>query len=999
MTSAGQNKQVVFSPFRLDGAAQRLYRGEEAIALRPKAFAVLQYLSARPGLLVTKDELLDAVWPETSVTDTVLKVCIREIREALGDDPSAPRFIETAHRRGYRFVAKLEQMSQAHGSTTSPADPPLIRAQAQFERFPVREIVGRDDEITQLQRWFNKTIRGERQIIFVTGEPGIGKTTVVEAFLARLAADPASLLGRGQCLEQYGAAEAYLPMLEALSRLCRGPRRDHIYALLVRHAPTWLAQMPWLISAQDREILQQEMLGATRERMLREMSEAVEQLTADEPLVLFLEDLHWSDYSTLDLISYLARRREAARLMIIGTYRPGELRSAHHPLRAVKQELQLHRQCEELPLRFLKERSVIEYLAARFPGHHLPQDLARLLHQRTDGNPLFLVNIVDYFLARELIAERDGDWHLTEALEQIQVGMPDNIRQMIEKQIESLGQDERRTLETASLAGVDFSTAVVAAALDADTLAVEETCENLARHHQFLRAVADSTSSADEVSTRYCFIHALYQNALYDRVPLARRAHLHKRIGEQMEIDFGGRAPEIAAELAMHFEKAREYHRAVPYLQQAAVNASRRFANRETLELSRRGLELLRKLPEDGERIQQELLLQISFALALAATRGYGAAEVEAAYRHARECCQRLGNTLQLFPVLWGLWRFYLIRSDLRAAAEMGHHLLELAQRSNDPAFAVEAHWATGVTTENQGDFDAARRHFEQALLLCQPGDEKTHLLPYGHDPRVVNRCFNAWALWSLGYPDQAVSSIREALRLGEDLHHPETLCYALFFTAWVNQLRRESQKTLAFAEEAVELASQNGLAQWEAFSTSLRGWALAEQDRVGEGIDQMRRALDSYRAIGSEISRPHFLGLLAEALLKNGEVEEATTAVAEALAAAASTGLHYYDAELYRLKGELLAGQSSGREGAAESEVSFNRAIEIARQQQAKSFELRASISLARLWKEKGKVEEAHCLLAEIYGWFTEGADEPDMKDAKMLLHTLSANSPDECE
>jgi predicted ATPase len=444
----------------------------------------------------------------------------------------------------------------------------------------------------------------------------------------------------------------------------------------------------------------------------------------------------------------------------------------------------------------------------------------------------------------------------------------------------------------------------------------------------------------------------------------------------------------MAAELAMHFEKARDYPRAVHYLQKAAENASRRFANQETLELSRRGLELLKLLPDRPERSQQELMLQISFAFALAATQGYGATEVEEAYSLARALCQRLGDNLQLFPVLWGLWRFYLIRSDLKTAGELAHHLLELAQRGQDPALSVEAHLAAGTTFDNRGEFDSARRHFEEGISLYRPQQQHAHLLQYGHDPRAVLRCFNAWAIWSLGYPDLARETAHQAVALAEDLRHPETLCYSLFFAAWVHGLRRESQETLKFADQAIALASQNGIAQWLAFSSSLRGWAVAERGQVGDGLQQMRQALDIYRAIGSEISRPHFLGLLAEALLNHGDIDGALASLTEALAAVDSTGQRYYEAELYRLKGRLLQKQHSP---SAESEAYYHRAIEIARQQRAKSFELRAAISLSQLWRDQGKFEDARSQLKAIYDWFTEGFDAPDLQDAKVLLDELA--------
>ncbi|MEW6212219.1 MAG: hypothetical protein AB1631_28075, partial [Acidobacteriota bacterium] len=402
----------------------------------------------------------------------------------------------------------------------------------------------------------------------------------------------------------------------------------------------------------------------------------------------------------------------------------------------------------------------------------------------------------------------------------------------------------------------------------------------------------------------------------------------------------------------------------------------------------RRGLELLIRLPDAPERAQQELLLQTSLAVGLSATEGYGATEVEKAYRRARELCQQSGSNLQLSPVLWGLWRFYLIRSDLKVARELSQHLLELAESGQDAALMVEAHLAAGGTFDNTGDFALAREHFERGISLYDPEQQQIYLSLYGHDPSVVHRCFNAWALWSLGYPGHALEAASKAVSLAEELRHPETQCFALFFAAWTHQLRRESEKTLKHAEAAIELANKNGIAQWIAFSSSLHGWALAEQGCVSEGIEQMRQTLALYRAIGSEISRPHFLGLLAEALMKNSEIDEALHALTEALAVADSTGQRYYQSELYRLKGELLLSQAAN---ADQAEECFHQAIELARRQKARSFELRATMSVGRLWQNNNGREEARRMLAELLGSFTEGFDTPDLKEAKSLLDELS--------
>jgi len=327
----------------------------------------------------------------------------------------------------------------------------------------------------------------------------------------------------------------------------------------------------------------------------------------------------------------------------------------------------------------------------------------------------------------------------------------------------------------------------------------------------------------------------------------------------------------------------------------------------------------------------------------LSATQGYGASEVKQAYTRARELCREFGDHLQLAPVLWGLWRFYLIRSELDVAYELAQHFLQLAQNKQDDALLVGANLALGTTCDNRGEFESAREHFEQGLSLYDPQQQKTYLLLYGSDPAVTLRSFNAWALWSLGHPDLALNTAREAVALAAKLRHPETVCFATFFNAWVHQLRREPEETLKYAGETIELANKNGMAQWSAFGSSLYGWAMAEQGQIIEGIQQMRQTLDTYSAIGSEISRPHFLGLLAEALMKNGQIDEALRVLSDALGLVNETGQRYYESELHRLRGELLMRSDNS----SDAKEAFRRSIEVAQKQRAKSFELRAVNSL----------------------------------------------------
>ncbi|MBI3799183.1 MAG: AAA family ATPase [Deltaproteobacteria bacterium] len=529
--------------------------------------------------------------------------------------------------------------------------------------------MGRGAELAQLHRWLEKALGGERQVVFVTGEPGIGKTTLVEAFLVGIrdwglgvgplssqtlssksqvasrltqhsglnTQDRSSLapnpqhptpslwLGHGQCIEHFGAGEAYLPVLEALGQLCRQPGHERFIELLTRYAPTWLVQLPWLLTRAEQESLQRQVMGAPRERMLREMAELVQALTTEAPLVLVVEDLQWSDYSTLDLLAFLARRRETARLLFVGTYRPVDVILRDHPLKGVKQEMVMHGRCAELPLELLTEKVVAEYLSVRFGEAAVRelslQELARRIHQRTDGNPLFMVNLVDYLVAQGVIVREGGSdrtpvpvepGRLKEKVEALTLGVPTNVRQMIAVQLEELTPEERRVLEAASVVGVEFAAPTVAAALQEGTVRVAEWCEGLTRRGQFLRPTGVSEWPDGTVTASYGFLHALYQETLYEQVTATRLVEFHRRIGVRQETAYGDRVGEIAAALAVHFEEGREYGRAVQHLQRAAENALQRSAHREAINHLTKALDLLKVLPDTPERDRQELTLQIA---------------------------------------------------------------------------------------------------------------------------------------------------------------------------------------------------------------------------------------------------------------------------------------------------------------------------------------------------------------------------------------------------
>ena len=974
-------KSFTFGTFRLDGENECLWRGDEEIPLTPKDFAVLLYLVENPGRLISKDELVNAIWPETFVGDGILKVSIRKIRKAVGDDPSAPKFIETLHRRGYRFIGNVSEVRPTVRPRRLTAYEPIEETKCSASTI----VVGRERELAKLDGWLQRALRGEREVVFVVGEAGIGKTTLVETFLNRATVNHGLSVARGQCLEQYGECEPYMPMLEAFSRLCSEPGREYCLAVLARHAPTWLLQMPWLISDDEHESLRRKAQGATRARMLREMTEAITAITAEEPLVLVLEDMHWSDYSTLDLISSLARRHERARLLIIATYRPVDVILKNHPLKAIRQELDVHQQCEELPLDFLTEASVAEYLAVRFPTSQLC-DLAHLIHQRTDGNPLFMTNVMDYLLARSLVVQQGGEWQISaKAFEEVSVAVPESVRRMIEKHLDHLSAEEQSVLSTASAIGMDFSVAAIAAALKVAVIQVDDCCDALVRRSQFLHRLGIKEYPDGTITTRYCFTHNLYQTALYERLPSTRRVQLHQLIGEYEELAHGERAGEIAAELASHFERGSDSKRAVHYLLRAARNAVARFAHREAVALLTKSLGILKASPDDIDCARHELEIQTALGTALISTNGPAAPEVEQAYTRARELCEMVGDTRQLFMILRGLWAFHnLLHAP--TATRLGEELLRVAQLLNEPALQVNAHGALGWNLTFRGEFANARTHLNKAIVPYDSEQHHARSVIYGMDPEIMSRCHSAVTLWCLGYPDQALMSCREAIDLTPQPCHPFTRAGSFIYTAAVHQLRGESEQTSELAEKAVALSTEHGLPFWKAAGTILLGTTISH---AGKAVEVIQEGLADYQTTGALLMQPWCFALLAEAQRREGHFEDGLRALADAMAVADRSGEYFYQAELYRLRGELLLALDETK--IAEAERCFHQSLEVARRQQAKSFELRTTISLARLNKVQGRKREAVDRLRTMYSWLTEGLETADLREARSLMDSLT--------
>jgi predicted ATPase len=715
---------------------------------------------------------------------------------------------------------------------------------------------------------------------------------------------------------------------------------------------------------------------------MRELAEVLEALTVMQPLVLVLEDLHWSDASTVDVLSMLAQRREAARLLVLGTYRPVELILRSHPLRQAVSELQLHGQCAELALRYLPPQAVAAYVAQRFPGH-VSQAIAPVMYERTAGHPLFMVHLAEYLAQQVELDSGAGEQIETRTVAMVDT-VPPGVQQLIELQLGRLRGDEQRVLEMASMAGAEFTVASVAAGVQMPLEHIEAVCADLLQRGPFLEVCGLALWPDGTLSGQYRFRHVLYQQVLYRRLSDVQRVQGHRRVGVRLEAGYGARANEIAAELAVHFGRGRDPERAVGYHAQASQQALARFAYPEAIRHLSTGLELLETLPDTPVRMQHELTLRLALGMPLLVSKGVTAPEVEQTYTRAAALAQQLGDASQQYRALSGLHRIMMSRPDFQQASELAQQCLSLARGLCDPGMLLSAHHMLGVTLFNCGELLHARATLVDGLRQYQPPPT---LAANYRDPRIDCRNYLAWALWLLGYADQALQQHAEAMALAQTQSSSHDLIFTMVHAAVQHHLRREAAATRAWAEQVLALATEQAYTSWMEYGLMYHGWALTVEGHGDSGLATLRQGLSDWQRRGTPFRQPYFLALLADACAQAGQTAAGLQAVVDALEIVNTTGERFYEAELYRLKGELLT-QTGARN---EAEACLHQALAVARRQQARSWELRAAISLSRLWQQQGKQDAARELLTAIYGWFTEGFETMDVQEAQALLAELS--------
>jgi TOMM system kinase/cyclase fusion protein len=839
-------------------------------------------------------------------------------------------------------------------------------------------LVGRESEVTLLQERWSHAKAGHGQVVLLSGEAGIGKSRLVQVLKDHVASESHT---RWECRSSpYYQNTALYPIIDLLQRTLRWQqdetpeeklatldRQLRQYQLPVEEAVPLFAPLFSLQVPDDRYPPLNVSPQRQRQKTLESLVAMLLALAEREPVLFILEDLHWTDPTTLEFLSLLVEHVPAIALYTVLTCRPHFQPAWHH--RSYVTAITVNRLSRQHIAR------VAEHVAG---DKHLPEAVRQQIVEKTDGVPLFVEEMTKAVLESGVLKEITGRYELTGALSALSI--PATLHDSLMARLDRL-VTAKAVAQYGAVIGRQFSYALLHAVAHLDEATLRRELGRLVEAELIYQRGLPPGAT-------YTFKHALIQDTAYESLLRSTRQGYHRRIAEVLQEQFPALVATQPELLARHYTEAGLHAEAIGYWQQAGAQAIQRSAHTEAVSHLRNGLALLDMLPDASARLQHELLLLTALGPPLMAIQGYGAPEVGEVYTRAHQLCQQVGETPQLFLVLRGLWQFYILRTELRTARELGAQLLNLARSGQDTALLLEAHRALGEPLFWLGEFPAARVHFEQEMAHYDPQQHRAHTVLHGLDPGVAYLSFAAWTLWCLGYPDQALQRIQAALTLTHTLSHPPSRAFSLIFAAYLHQHRREAQVTQERAEVLITLATEQGFAFWVVQGTIMRGWALATRGQGEEGIAQMRQGLTAWHASGHELERPYFLAMLAGASGNVGHAEAGLALLREALTLMAHTEERWDEAELYRLKGELLLQQATENQG--EAEACFRQAISIAQSQSAKAWELRAATSLARLWQQQGKRQAAHDLLAPVYHWFTEGFDTADLKDAKALLHKL---------
>jgi DNA-binding winged helix-turn-helix (wHTH) protein/tetratricopeptide (TPR) repeat protein len=952
-----------FDEFELDEENALLTKGGRPIALPPKAFAVLCALARQPGKLTKKEDLLDAVWGHRHVSESVLKTTISQVRTALSDPAAKPRYIETASRRGYRFIGViLGAPVPVRAAMPVPAHVPVEMKPAPSESRPT--MIGRTAPLAKLHTAWRNVVNGNRSVFWIAGDAGVGKTTLVEQFLSEL---PGVIVIRGQCVEQYGAGEPYLPVLEALSALCRS--QPEVADLMRAFAPTWLVQLPWLMSDAERTTLYRELSGANQERKVREISELMGRFTAQHPVLLLTEDLHWSDTATLRLLDHFARRTAPARILWLGTYRLMQVVTESHPLKELRQELRLHRLCEEVVLDPFSEVEVAEYLQNRMPDAGIQEAFIHKLHDHTGGLPLFLANVIDDLAA----GSQSTAW-----------SVPESLAGAIEKHIARLTPEMQRLLEAASFCGVEFRATTLAAVLGQDLAAITQQCDDLAQRQYWLQHVAIVELPDGTLDARYAFRHALYRHVFYQRQGMSTRVQMHRRVAAALERSRAAGSPVTAAELASQHEAGLAHAAALRYYAEAARSAVAHFAPREAIDITSHALTLLPRCPEGNERLELEFALVSVRGLACSQQFGLASKEGEIAYRRALELCDVLQLTPDRAPALHGIAWMYYIRAEYDDALKVSQRLEQLSLAHDSPVLVAAACGLLGVIHTMRAKYSEARRYLERGLAACESLGDKVPHAAFVADPIIVLKVNLAIPLMHLGYVDKARAHMDEALMRGRQRGELMGRTIALWCAAMFEMRMQRPDRVADHAQALCKLVDDHAIGQAQGPSRWIRGWAEANLGSPQEGLRLILEGFEFNRRAGMVSGSSEVLGYAVEACIRARDWDGAQAHLDKAR----ELGQRFGERILYMYHHMLQSWIDSGRGDFAAAHRSLEGGIAEARSQGSLWMEIRLLVQACGLPDAK-KADFAALKVA--YDRLPEGFSTTMISRARELIQSAS--------
>ncbi len=837
-------------------------------------------------------------------------------------------------------------------------------------------LVGRDHELGLLLERWERVKRGEGQVVLLRGEAGIGKSRLVQMLKEHLTDEP-HLRIESRCSPFYLNSALY-PVIDNLQNLLRKKSEESaqekitiLESILEKHGFSLDEVIPLIAPLLSIPIPDNyEPLTLTpqmkKQKTLTTLASWLLKETEAGPVVRIIEDLHWVDPTTLEFLSLLIEQVPTAPILIIFTYRPDfTLEWAHRS------------HITQIALNRLTDNQVTVMAESMTGGKSLPAEVLHHLVSKTDGVPLFVEELTKMILESDILEESGGRFMLKDALPEHVI--PTTLQDSLMARLDRL-DTIKEVVQLGAALGREFNYELLNRVWPFDEAILKDELTKLVEAELLYQRGFPPNS-------RYIFKHALIQDAAYQSILKSKRLVYHKKIAQILEegiIDDSQTPPEL---LAHHYTKAGLVEKAIPYLRTAGQKAVELSTMTEAVIHLNKGLELLRALPETTERKRLEVDFQSNLGTAYVAAKGWAAPEVGIAYSRSRVLSEELGDTKRLYPILWGLCSFHLVRAEYEPTYELGKLILRFAKRNKDSEIALPGHHALGMAQYCRGDFVDARKYLDESVALYNRGKHDSDIMLYGTDLGVFSICWSALALWQLGYTDQAAERSKSAIELAHELSHPLTLAIAYSYTAMFHQFRRDTDSARQKAEEAISISRDHGFPYYIAWGTLIDGWAKALEGDPGEQIPYMSKGLTDLQSTGAERSQSYYLALLAEVYARSDRADEALNLLRQAISFVDQKNERWWESELYRLKGDILLNLN---ENEPEVEKSYQKAVQVALRQNAKSLELRAQMSLSRLLLSQGKNSEAKNILSETVEWFTEGHDNKELTEAKNLVLEL---------